>query len=51
MARAGSFGLKRNAMLVAANRKLSELKPDIEKYQGHEKLGELATWALQQLNR
>lgn len=49
LARAGSFGLKRNAMIVAANRKLKELQPEIEALKEHEKLGELAHWALGKL--
>jgi epoxyqueuosine reductase len=46
LSRAGHFGLKRNAIIVASNQKLTELKPDILKYQHHAKLGELANWAL-----
>ncbi len=46
--RAGSFGLKRNAMIVAANLKIVSLKEDIESYQNHEKLGELAQWCLKE---
>ncbi len=49
LSRAGSFGLKRNAMIVIANKKLSQLKPYIEKYLTHEKLGELSSWTLAQL--
>lgn len=50
MARAGSFGLKRNAMIVAANRNLKSLKAFIEPYKDHEKLGELAQWSLNKLS-
>ncbi|WP_413581690.1 tRNA epoxyqueuosine(34) reductase QueG [Bdellovibrio sp. HCB288] len=49
LARAGSFGLKRNALIVAANRKLKELQPEVEALSEHEKLGELAQWTLGQL--
>lgn len=48
LARAGGFGLKRNAITVAANLCLHALVPEIEKYSEHEKLGELARWALQE---
>ena len=47
--RAGSFGLKRNAMIVATNLKLIALKENIEAYQNHEKLGELAVWCIKEL--
>ena len=47
--RAGSFGLKRNALIVAANRNLKELTPEIEALSTHPKLGPLAEWALTQL--
>ncbi len=49
LSRAGGFGLKRNALVVAANRRLTELKPEISALIAHDKLGELATWAIQQL--
>jgi epoxyqueuosine reductase len=49
LARAGSFGLKRNALIVIANRGLKELKPLVESYHQHEKLGELSQWASRQL--
>lgn len=49
LARAGSFGLKRNALLVAANRGLRELQEDIQPLLAHEKLGELADWCLKKL--
>lgn len=49
LARAGSFGLKRNALLVAANRDLKELKEDVRPLLEHEKLGELADWCLRKL--
>jgi epoxyqueuosine reductase len=46
LARAGGFGLKRNALIVAANRGISTLAPEVENLRHHPKLGELATWAL-----
>jgi epoxyqueuosine reductase len=48
--RAGPFGLRRNALLVAANQKLSELRPEIQTWCEDEKLGDLARWALQELD-
>ena len=50
MARAGGFGLKRNAMIVARNSGAWELRSEIEVYQNDEKLGELARWALSGLS-
>lgn len=50
LARAGSFGLKRNALIVAANRNLHTLAPEIQSLLGHEKLGDLAAWTLRQLH-
>ncbi len=44
--RAGGNGLKRNAMIVIANRKLVELKAEIVLYLTHPKLAELATWTM-----
>lgn len=49
LARAGSFGLKKNALLVVGNRKLSKLKEEVQLLMDHEKLGELARWTLEQL--
>lgn len=51
LARAGSFGLKRNAILVAANRGMKNLSPEISNLLEHEKLGPLAVWALDKLNK
>lgn len=50
LARAGSFGLKRNALLVVANRKMVHLKNEVSELLTHEKLGELAAWTLATLN-
>jgi epoxyqueuosine reductase len=49
MARAGSFGLRKNALVVAGNRRLKNLKPEVTALCDHEKLGELARWTLAQL--
>ena len=49
LARAGSFGLKRNAIIVAANLKIKDLEKEISAYTGNEKLSELAHWCLQEL--
>ena len=50
MLRSGGFGLKRNAMVVIANRRMQSLKPLVEKYKEDTKLSELAQWTLVQLN-
>lgn len=50
MLRSGGFGLKRNAMVVIANRRMISLKPLVEKYKNDVKLSELAIWTLDQLN-
>ncbi|MFN3455753.1 MAG: tRNA epoxyqueuosine(34) reductase QueG [Pseudobdellovibrio sp.] len=44
--RSGGFGLKRNALIVIANRNLTTLKPQVEKYKTDPKLSELADWVL-----
>ena len=46
LTRAGGFGLKRNALVVAANRRLRELEPEITALEKDVKLAELARWAL-----
>lgn len=48
--RSGGFGLKRNALIVIANKKMIELKPDVEKLLNDPKLSELAQWCLLHLN-
>lgn len=47
--RAGPFGLRRNAMIIIANRELRELSDLVGKYVNHERLGTLAQWTLQRL--
>ncbi|MDG0818230.1 tRNA epoxyqueuosine(34) reductase QueG [Bdellovibrio svalbardensis] len=49
LARAGSFGLKKNALIVAGNKKLLPLKEEVQKLTHHEKLGPLALWTLKKL--
>lgn len=50
LARAGSFGLRRNALVVIGNRKLSRLRPEVEGWLEDERLGQLALWALEKLD-
>ncbi len=50
MSRAGGFGLKRNALIVAANSVAIELKPEIEALSLDPKLGDLARWALTKIS-
>lgn len=47
--RAGPFGLKRNALIVAGNLKAFELKDAIANYLEHSKLQELCTWSLSEI--
>lgn len=47
--RAGAKGLIRNALIVIANRKIFELKPEVESLITHKYLGELAQWVLNEL--
>lgn len=49
LSRAHGFGLKRNAMIVIANQKLSELKDQVAKYSTDKKLAELALWTLKNI--
>lgn len=50
MLRSGGFGLKRNAMVVIANRRMNSLKAEVAKYTEDPKLSELARWTMDQLN-
>ncbi len=47
--RSGSFGLRRNALIVIANRKILSLESEVKKFLQDPKLGELAQWTLQKL--
>lgn len=49
LSRSKSFGLKRNALIVIANLKISELKTEVEKLKNDEKLAELSEWTLSEL--
>jgi epoxyqueuosine reductase len=51
LARARGFGLKRNALIVAANQKLVELVPLITEYLQHDRLSELAKWSLDEIQK
>lgn len=50
LSRAGGNGLKRNALIVIANRNLRTLEPEVQSQLNHPKLSELASWCLDQLN-
>jgi epoxyqueuosine reductase len=47
--RSGHKGLKRNALIVIANLKLKDLKPEVEAYRDHKDLRELAEWCLNEI--
>lgn len=47
--RVNGMGLKRNALVVAGNMKLAELRADIARHTEHPRLGELARWALAEI--
>lgn len=49
LVRARPFGLRRNAIIVATNHKLTELKDAISYWQKDEKLNELVLWSLRNL--
>lgn len=49
--RAGPFGLRRNAIIVAANQNLIELKTDIQEWKKDEKLEDLVDWALKTFDK
>jgi len=51
LARAGGRGLKRNAMIAAANLRLTALEPQVALFVDDERLGELARWTLSQLSK
>lgn len=50
LARAGSFGLKRNALIIIGNHKLYELKAEVELFLENQKLSELSKWTLSELH-
>ncbi len=47
--RAGGFGLKKNALIVIGNKKISELKNEVSNLSTDPKLRELVDWCLAQL--
>ncbi len=47
--RAGGFGLKRNALMVVANRKMIELRFEVQSFLKDPKLKELAEWTNERL--
>lgn len=49
LSRAQGTGLKRNALVVAGNRKLFELRSEIQGFLLHPRLSELARWAMAQI--
>lgn len=49
LSRAGSFGLKRNALIVVANQNLTECLPEVLALKEHPKLGDLAIWTAEKL--
>ncbi|MGE3757967.1 MAG: tRNA epoxyqueuosine(34) reductase QueG [Pseudobdellovibrionaceae bacterium] len=49
LSRSAGTKLKKNALVVAGNLGLTELRVDIENYKTHEDLSELALWALNKL--
>lgn len=49
LSRARPFGLRKNAMIVAANQNFYELKAELLEWKADEKLGELSTWAVERL--
>lgn len=49
LARINGIGLKRNAIVVAGNMKLHELRDEIDRHAEHSRIGELAKWALAEL--
>ncbi|MGZ3804859.1 MAG: tRNA epoxyqueuosine(34) reductase QueG [Pseudobdellovibrionaceae bacterium] len=51
LSRAGGFGLKRNALIVIANRQISALKNEVAALRTHPKLAELAEWTLTKLEK
>ncbi len=50
LSRAGGRGLKRNALIIIANLKVSELREDVKNYTSHPQLAELAQWSLSKLD-
>lgn len=51
LSRSKAFGLKRNALIVIANLKIDELRPEVEGLLRDEKLGSLAAWTLAEMSQ
>lgn len=49
LVRSGARGLKRNALIVIANLKISNLKNEVEMYLNHPELAPIAEWCLSEL--
>lgn len=49
VSRARPTGLKRNALMMVGNLKITDLRPETERYIDDPVLGEIATWAIRQL--
>ncbi len=50
LARAGGRGLKRNALIVIGNKRITKLSPNVSAYLKDPKLGELAQWTMDKLS-
>jgi epoxyqueuosine reductase len=50
LSRAGGRGLKRNALIVIANKKITSLAPNVRAYLTDPQLGELAQWTMDKLS-
>lgn len=50
LVRSGQRGLKRNAMIVIANLKITELKNEVIAFQDHDELKEISSWCLSYLD-
>jgi epoxyqueuosine reductase len=50
VSRARPYGLKRNALVVIANKRLTDLRVDVEALSNQDRFKDLATWCLSQLN-
>lgn len=47
--RAGPFGLRRNALIVVANRRITNLSKEVQQWTTDPRLGDLAAWTLNKL--
>lgn len=51
LSRSKAFGLKRNALIVIANKRIEELRPEVETLLSDERIGSLAAWTLAEMSR